>query len=309
MMGKRKDWLRSLEQLLPLFSGANGELLREQVHKVLLGRHGLLADNAAIGVLIAAGLEVGQAIYTRPGVQASLESALRDMAGGEPEVNLPDAAALPAEEIADWFRVNGPLPNRLAIDGIPGSGKSSLARALAERLDMRWRNLDYENLDLPLPLDADRTIYDHHRLLRTQDIEGFDALIWIDEPVEVSKQRILRRKRGGVLVELLDFDLLKRVGAKAFEIADGEVQSFDQGRIRLKRRPPGGYRAMENLRRELAAQGIDAHGLSKEQCLLLLSERSARGGFLAYLDANAYRQEIMRALVSALYHFGRLKKA
>ena len=76
----------------------------------------------------------------------------------------------------------------MAIDGVPGSGKSTLARALAKKMDFKWKALDYIDMDRPLKFKHVNTIYEHHRLFRTQDIDFFDVLIYIDEPIERSKK-------------------------------------------------------------------------------------------------------------------------
>ena len=112
--------------------------------------------------------------------------------------------------------VHIPLGKLVCITGVSGSGKSTLARALADRLGLQWQCLDHMDMNKPIDFSKDQTIYEHHRLLRTQDVDIFDALIYIDEPVEVSRQKVLMRKRGGYLVDMMNYEMMKRVGAKAF---------------------------------------------------------------------------------------------
>jgi len=38
------------------------------------------------------------------------------------------------------------------------------------------------------------TIYEHHRLLRTQDIDNFEAIVYINEPVELSQANACTEK-------------------------------------------------------------------------------------------------------------------
>jgi hypothetical protein len=50
--------------------------------------------------------------------------------------------------------------------------------------------LDYIDLNKPQDFSKEKTIYEHHRLLRTQDIDNFDAIIYIDEPPEFSQENV-----------------------------------------------------------------------------------------------------------------------
>jgi len=313
-MGNWDDLKETFEKLLPAViplvepkpAHSQPGFPRARVHDALLGKKGLLADNAALGALLAAGIEVGQAIYSKPGLQASLDALVREILGQNPEAGEPpEEVERQARQIGALFRSLGLRPSRLAIDGLPGSGKSSLARALARLLGMRWQSLDHLDLDTPMPLDEQDVVYEHHRLLRTQDVDRFEALIYLDEPVEVSKGKILRRQRGGYLVDVMDFDRLKRIGEKAFQCAKAPEYRLKESFVRLKVRPEGGFGALESLREEAAAAGISPGRLSKEELLFLVTENKARKGFKAYINTGAYNQEVMTGVAAGLFHLAR----
>lgn len=313
-MGTWDDLASTFEKLLPVVrplveprpGGDPAAFPRTQVHDALLGKKGVLADNAALGALIAAGIEVGQAIYRKPGLQASLDALVREVVGQNPEAGeAPEEVALHARQVASLFRSLGLHPSRLAVDGLPGSGKSSLARALAQTLGLRWQSLDHFDLDTPMPLDEEGVVYEHHRLLRTQDVDRFDALLYLDEPVEVSKAKILRRRRGGYLVDVMDFDRLKRIGERAFACAQAPEYALKGSCIRLKVKPPEGFRSLDALKDQARESGIDPEALSKEELLFLATEHRARKGFRAYLDAGAYNREVMTGVAAGLFHLGR----
>ena len=166
---------------------------------------------------------------------------------------------------------------------------------------MNWKSLDGINVDKPLNFSQDNTIYEHYRLLRTQNISCFDAIIYIDEPVELSKAKILQRKRGGLLVDILDYERLKKVGDKAFSIADGDQLAIPDSFIKIKIKQKQGFRAYENIEKEVMKKGIKNLNFSKEQLIFIAIENEVRKGFLSYVNANAYTQEILTGVAKGLF--------
>jgi hypothetical protein len=274
--------------------------LSKQMFKAVSGKGGLVGVGAGLG------LSFLRYCMLRPGVQAYMDHLLGtvfpSLEKGSPP---PGGVVKTAKAITDLFRERGFSPARLGIDGPPGSGKSSLAGAMAETLGMEAVCLDHQDLDRPSDFTGTGVIYEHHRLLRTQAIDSFDAIIYIDEPVIASKKRVLSRKRGGYLVEILDYHLLKRIGDKAFSCADGDTVAV--GAHLVKFRPREGYRDMDNIHRELCSAGLDATGASKEECLFLCLEGVRRAGFKAYLDLHAFDGEMVRALAESAFLSGRTK--
>lgn len=246
---------------------------------VLLGMGAARLGGAASAAL----LRRKWAILILSGMQVPLKTfakMLRSSRGLSPPTT---AAQQQAEGIILILRERGIIPNKLGIDGVPGSGKSTLARALAAGLDMKWKSLDYKNLALPENLEQERTIYEHHRLLRTQDVDVFDAIAYIDEPVERSRARVRRRGRGLLLAALLDYNKLKKVGEIAFDVCDGEPIVIPGSYLILKITPPGGFRANENIAKRLSTAGFNTSGMSKEEMLFLLAYGRRQDGLKAYL--------------------------
>lgn len=209
--------------------------------------------------------------------------------------------ALHADAVATLFRERSLVPSRLAIDGPPGSGKSSLARALADRMNMDVVCLDHQDMDNPQNFAKSGAIFEHHRLLRTQNLDAFDAVIYIDEPVSLSQDRVIRRKRGGYLVVILNYELLKRIGDKAFLCISGATTSIAD-RYRIKLRPPGGFRCRELIQQQLHDKHYDGVDLSKEESLFVCVEGVRKCGFKAYLNVHAFDKEFFNALTeSALF--------
>jgi hypothetical protein len=202
---------------------------------------------------------------------------------GRPSASVEALVAEQAEGIALILRERDIAPGRIGIDGIPGSGKSTLARALAGKLDMEWKSLDFRNLGLPEDLAEERTIYEHHRLFRTRDVDTFDVIVYIDEPVRSSKARVRRRGRGLILGIMLDYNKLKKVGKMAFDACEGEPIAVPDSHLVVKIRPLGGFRAAENIASRLERSGLDGSDMTKEEMLCLLACGKRQKGLRAYL--------------------------
>jgi len=250
-----------------------------------------------VNIVTTAGLTLVKGVLSKPGIETCLEYQLARIFQRWPGLsNCPGEVGLTADAIVSLFSSRMVFPNRIAVDGVPGSGKSTLAAALARRLDMTVECLDHKNMDRAITFAKNRTVYEHHRLLRTQDLDSFDALIYLDEPVEISKQRVLQRKRGGYLVDIMNYARLKAIGHKAFSVAAGECIAVRNGFVKVKLRPAGGFKCLENIEAELLDKGRSSKGLNKEQSLFLCVEGKTRKGFGAYLNLHAYDKELLLAL-------------
>ncbi len=293
----------------PGLKGATGRVLRGTIlaSSVIASRVPRVSLTAArLCGAARASYQWTRAVLIWWGVQVLVDAVARMLSSRAGPLPSIEAVREQAERIAGILRERDVIHDKLVIDGIPGIGKSTLARALADTLDMGWKSLDYRNLGLPGDLAQERTIFEHHRLFRTQDVDVFDAIIYIDEPVERSRSRVHRRGRGLVLAAALDYEKLKKIGELAFDCCEGEPVAIPESHLVLKIRPPEGFRAAENIASRLGASGVDAegqapsearpaltgvaegispdtHGMSKEAMLFLLAYGERREGFSAYL--------------------------
>ncbi|MBF0469146.1 MAG: AAA family ATPase [Desulfamplus sp.] len=253
--------------------------------------------------LAKSGTSLVKGILSKPGIHAYLEYQIQKIVCGLPDSGTHSeipAVARTADEIVRILKSKRFYPNRIAVDGVPGSGKSTLARALAYRLNMDAICLDHQNLNEKIYFEKAAAIYEHHRLLRTQELDCFDAIIYIDEPVYISMEKVVKRKRGGYLVDILDYKKLKQIGEKAFFSLAGEYIPVTDGFVKLRLKPKKGFKDLEYLQRELLQKGLDGRGLTKEAQFFLCVDGKASKGFSAYINLREYKEELISGLKSGI---------
>ncbi|MBF0202550.1 MAG: hypothetical protein HQK66_14830 [Desulfamplus sp.] len=215
--------------LKKLLKGAS-KSISDQISKRIISK-----EEIGSFALTASASFMGRVLMKR-GVRTNIKFLIESKLFNEIESKeIPAKTMQDAAEVLAIFKRAGIVPEKIAIDGVPGSGKTSLSYALGKVLDVKPVCLDHFNMDKKINFVSKPAIFEHHRLLRTQEIDCFDAIIYIDEPIEISKEKILLRRRGSYLVDIMNFELMKRIGKKAFELADGEIyqvpDSFISDRI------------------------------------------------------------------------------
>ena len=100
------------------------------------------------------------------------------------------------------------LPNRICVIGTSGSGKSILARTLAEKiagdyieLDAHYHGPNWRTIpnDIFIPsvrarmAVAERWVVDGGYNNRAHQFEDADLIIWLDYPFRIALSRVLRR--------------------------------------------------------------------------------------------------------------------
>jgi hypothetical protein len=184
---------------------------------------------------------------------------------------------------------------RIAIDAPPGSGKTTLARALASQTNMKHYGLDWEpgnswkstigmgrNVESMPHAPRAGEIVEHYLLNRTHDPELFDAQIHLKRDPEVIRQQLNSRGNAAYIGDTMDLDKSLGVADLGFDTLNGDAIDLGNGTY-MKLRPQEGWG--NQLDERLMAAGIDPNGLSRHEKLLSLhAGKKTRGaGWLPYV--------------------------
>jgi len=234
---------------------------------------------AALGHAFPGVVEARNAIM-QPGRKAVLDQVLEQSTG------VHEAARMEIERqakfIAEQMQAAGldPKAARIAIAGLGGSGKGTLARALKEQLGIDAVELDdltkgmrpftntlEEALGTPETTKLRRgMMYDQKRVTTELDPDIFDAVIKLKRDPERIKQQLYGRGRGAWQADLMDMDRSQAVLDRSFDLSRGNALEVGDG-VALKLRPQEGFGLREALDADLATKGVRPDGMSQLQKL------------------------------------------
>jgi len=252
---------------------------------------------AGIGIPLAVG---GGLLASRPGIRSNIKNLFAGKGSTKDQDTsgeLPVGAVNTATSIHQTLLAHGldPATMRIGIDAPPGSGKTTLARALAQTTGMKHHGLDWEpgnwwkstvglgrNIEkMPHPPRAGE-ITEHYMLNRAFDPELFDAQIHIQRDPEVIKHQLRQRGNSAYISDMMNLDKSLGVSDLGFHTLGGDTIDLGDG-IMMKMRPREGWG--NQLDEGLKAQGIDASGLSRHEKLLSLhsGKRTLGAGWTPYV--------------------------
>lgn len=242
----------------------------------------------------AAGLAGGAMLALMPGMRRNIwyeGKRLLGMVPHDPGAGMasPEHAKQTAKEIIHAIERAG-IPRehaRIAVSGIGGSGKSTVARALAERMGTKAHELDSvgktflhgrrleEHMAATPVLSG--SVFEQTHLLNKVDPRHFNVAIRVKTPVERTRKQLLQRQRGAWQHDLYDIDKLDRTVHAAHQHLGGQKLQ-DVGNIEIRVAPLGQTFSSSPLREALSRKGISPTGLNREEQLQsLLAGRTTAG--------------------------------
>lgn len=253
---------------------------------------------ARVGIPLAVG---GGILASKPGLRANARALAEGGSTKERDVSgeLPEPAIGQANAIRDALVAHGLDPSsvRMGIDAPPGSGKTTLARALAQQAGMKHYGLDWEpgnwwkstvglgrNVEKMPRAPHAGEVLEHYMLGRTYDPELFDAMVHIHRDPEVLKQQLQHRGHGAYIGDLMDLQKSLGVADLGFDTLGGEMIDLGNG-VQMKLRPREGWG--DALDQRLMQAGVDPTGLSRHEKLLSLQAgtRTTGAGWTPYVKS------------------------
>jgi broad-specificity NMP kinase len=245
-----------------------------------------------VGVGLLAG--TGIVLARRPGVRSALAHSIKSIGkGGSRAVAateaLPPEVVTQAKAIAQGLRKSGidPSKARIAIVATPGTGKSTLARALQQEAGVQVLNLDKARGGGLKGERALRYLRDQHGgvmpagavleqtyLPHSVSLDQFDAVIKLERPVEEIHKSLLKRGKGAFQMDYVDYEKLQKQLREGFGAIKGKELSFG-GRAQVKIRGAESFNMERGLAERAQRLGLDLgefSALTRPQQLASLAE-------------------------------------
>jgi hypothetical protein len=225
---------------------------------------------------------------------------------------IPEPAMNMASQIGQALAERGldPRTLRIAVDAPPGTGKTTLSRALAHQLGVKHYGLDWlagnrwkrflggSHIESMPRAPRAGEILEHYNLLRSYDPELFDVAVHMRKDPEQVRQQLIQRGRSAGAAAILDYNKANRVGDLAFDTLGGDAIDLGNGVV-MKLRPREGWGA-DRLDEQLRSVGVAPAGLTRHEKLLSLSEgkKTTGAGWRPYFKSPLSSGEAAVALGS-----------
>lgn len=244
-----------------------------------------IADEAptwvkAMGGAMGAIAGLGAVAMAKPGVRRNLFHELKSLGKGvggreaERAAGIPVSAIADARKVADQIAKAGldPASIRIGISGTGGTGKSTLAKALANELGFqdaltRSGTRVLAGKEIPKHIAQQKNlapgIYEQTHLLNRVDPDKFDVIIRMHKSPDTIRKQLMTRGRGAVQWDIVNYPKFHKSIEEGVKKTEGQILS-PTSNIDMKIKPEGGFQADKHLDASLSNLGINPSGLSRE---------------------------------------------
>ena len=204
-------------------------------------------------------LGTGAVLAIRPGLRRAMMHSIKSIGkGGSRAVAASEAihpnALKTADEVGRMLAKQGidPRKAKIAIVAAPGTGKSTMARALDAQLGIKNLSLDKARGGGYKGKKAVRYLKDKHEgimpgghvleqtfMPHTTNLDQFDAVIHLSRDVGVVNKQIMKRGKGAWQADYVNYPRLQGQIRESFDSLGGLTTNMGGG-TQLKVRPKGG---------------------------------------------------------------------
>jgi uncharacterized membrane protein len=219
-------------------------------------------------------------------------------AGGELPEKIREQIRAAARQVREQLEAKGldPSKARIAVSGAGSTGKSTVAREIADELGLKHRDLDWEVSKLTHLLGLSRaqrkmrfapgTVAEQIHLTNNVNPDLFDAIVRVHRAPEQVARQAIERGRGAFQLAAMDYPRLHGAIEAGFKHTEGPAVRIGKG-IEMKVHPTGGFKSDVHLDAALQELGINPEGLKRHQKILSLvmekKHRGLGGGNLPYM--------------------------
>jgi hypothetical protein len=270
------------------------------------------ADNKKRLYGAGAGLALGTGaiLAFRPGVRRMLSHSISSIGKGGSRAAaakeaLPPSVVADAKSVAKALRKQGidPKKARIGIIATPGTGKSTMARALEQELGVKNLSLDkakgggLQGTRAKNFIDSahggrvpEGAVLEQTYMPHSFDMDQFDAVIHLERDTEDVISSIKKRGKGAHQADYVNYDRLKGQIAESFNALQG-TQVSTNGRATIKvRNGQQTFRSLEGRLQRARELGLDVEAFKKLTQQQQLASLEARKVIRPHGVTNTYRR-------------------
>lgn len=263
------------------------------------------------GAAIGGALGIGAVMAANPSIPLSIGPEVEGFLSPEKKkaMAMPPLSSIAPDHMSKGQKVVdrllkagfNPKKHSLAIAAAGGTGKSTLAAIIGDRLKMKViqeRGEHGSGRKLGVNLDTGELevkpghIYEQSYLLSLTNPDRFNAVMHLSRPTAKILRDLKKRKRAAIQADFTHFPEIKKAISYAYGTLGGEnIKASPKGsysKVEFKMRPDDGFGSKQRLDEAVRKAGHDPSGMDREQKLYIAVNK--KKPLLASLTTKGMRQ-------------------